>query len=208
MKTTSSSIDLFFENIPINKTTSYKYLGTMLDQSLLLNEQFDTMYKKASNRLRLLSKLRYYLTPKATKCVYQSLIQPILRYNCLSFLSLSKTRESRLKSLDCRVNNMIPDIKSSTVDMFRKHGVRMVHKCLTGDVCPAFVNYFNWNRHSKETRNRNLLLKVPNVKLEFTKTGFYFQGVRLFNSLPINVRKSGSDFSSRHLLSVGYTVEV
>ena len=39
------------------------------------------------------------------------------------------------------------------------------------------------------TRNNGYFFKVPKVKLEFAKYGFYFQGVKCFNSWPIRTRK-------------------
>ena len=38
------------------------------------------------------------------------------------------------------------------------------------------------------TRNNGKLLKIPKVKLEFARSGFFFMGARIFNSLPIKVR--------------------
>ena len=39
------------------------------------------------------------------------------------------------------------------------------------------------------TGNNGYFLKVPKVKLDFAKHGFYFWGVKLFNSLPIRIRQ-------------------
>ena len=46
-----------YRDKPINETTYYKYLGILLDQSLLLTGNFAEVYKKASSRLRLLHKM-------------------------------------------------------------------------------------------------------------------------------------------------------
>ena len=53
-----------------------------------------------------------------------------------------------------------------------------------------FISYFEKSVHDRITCNNGYLLKVlPKVKLEFSKHGFYFQGVKLFNSLPIKIRQ-------------------
>ena len=36
-----------------------------------------------------------------------------------------------------------------------------------------------------ETRNNNYLLRLPQVKLETAKQGFYYGGAKLYNSLPL-----------------------
>ena len=56
---------------PINMTRSYKYLGYLLDSTLTFNENFEVAYKKASNRVRLLSKLCGYVTPNVAAKIYQ-----------------------------------------------------------------------------------------------------------------------------------------
>ena len=65
-----------------------------------------------------------------------------------------------------------------------------VKQCLEGKSCEGFNKYFEINRHCKNTRNGNKLLKVPSIKLEFGKKSFRFQGAKVFNDLPLNIRDS------------------
>ena len=194
---TDRVLKLFYNHTEILACQSYKYLGTYIDPTLSLAEQFDKMYKKASSRLKLLSKMKFYLTDESTKLVYNALIQPILRYNCLLCLNISATKVKRLESLDRRANSLIPNLNTDTIDMFKKHGVKTVKKCLNGDSCANFETYFSINMHEQVTRNQDLLLKVPKVRLESTKSAFYYQGVKLFNSLPVEIRDSDSSFTSK-----------
>ena len=66
----------------------------------------------------------------------------------------------------------------------------MVRKSIEGIICEKFTDYFEINVHHKSTRNRNLLLKVPKIRLELAKQGFYFQGVKLLNSSQIWIRQT------------------
>ena len=66
----------------------------------------------------------------------------------------------------------------------------MVRKCIEVNICETFTDYFEINVHHKSTQNRNLLLKVPKIRLEFAKQGFYFQGVKLLNSSQIRIRRT------------------
>ena len=52
--------------------------------------------------------------------------------------------------------------------------------------CSNFNDYFTRSIHRKSTRDAGHILFIPKVKLEFAKSGFYFQGVQIFNSLPID----------------------
>ena len=64
-----------------NITKSYTYLGYRLDPSLTFSDNFDTTFKKASNRLRLLSKLHEHLTSTAATRIFQMMIVPIITYS-------------------------------------------------------------------------------------------------------------------------------
>ena len=48
---------------------------------------------------------------------------------------------------------------------------------MEGNVCENFVNYFEINEHDKNTRNKNILLTVPKIKLELARSGFFSMGV-------------------------------
>ena len=69
------------------------------------------------------------------------------------------------------------------------------------------------NEHNVRTRNRNILLQIPKVKIDFAKNGFFFMVARLYNSLPKDIRESANDFEnkvnsyfSRRFLAMFYTV--
>ena len=49
---------LKFGPFEINSVNNYKYLASVIDESLTLSKNFNCSYKKASSRLRLLNALR------------------------------------------------------------------------------------------------------------------------------------------------------
>ena len=181
-------MNLFYEDTPVCVAETYKYLGTIVDPTLTLNAHLDKQYKSASTKLRLLERLQYYLTEEASNRIVTSIIQPGLTFNSLSNLSFTKTRKERFESFDNRANVVLRNTQINTLDMIYKHALQTVRKCLNGDTCHNFHGYFEKNLHEMETRNCGTLLKIPKVKLEFAKKAFYFQGVKLFNSLPIETR--------------------
>ena len=69
--------------------TKFTYLGTMLDEQLHWKEHIDTTCKKVNKRLGLLARIRSCLTLKAAKCVYNTLIEPILSYTDTAWGELS-----------------------------------------------------------------------------------------------------------------------
>ena len=53
----------------------------------------------------------------------------------------------------------------------------LVKKCLKGEVCEIFDNFFEIRTHEKSTRNNGFLLQVPQVRSQLITT--------VYNSLPI-----------------------
>ena len=49
-------------------------------------------------------------------------------------------------------------------------------------------HYFERNCPNIETRNNNIILRVPKIKLENTKRAFSYNGVVAHNSLPLELR--------------------
>ena len=64
-------------------------------------------------------------------------------------------------------------------------------------MCTNFQDYFMIIEHNVRTRNRNILLQIPNIKLDFAKNGFFFMGARLYSSLPEHIKESASDFENK-----------
>ena len=62
-----------YQHHTVNVTTSYRYLGEDIDPSLI-------SYKKATDHLLLLSKLRFQLDTKAAVTIYEISIIPVLTY--------------------------------------------------------------------------------------------------------------------------------
>ena len=77
-------------------------------------------------------------------------------------------------------------------ELIYKHAIKTMKKCIKGNICENFTDYFEIHIYYKSTRNRNLLLIVPKVRLEFEKVRrleqiFCFEGVKLSNFLHIKI---------------------
>ena len=132
----------------LNHPNRYKYLGTLLDPSLSLNDNFNVTYKKASSRLRLLEVLKENLTHKARKGVYQSMVVPILTYNCIDNLDLNRTQLGRLCSLGKPVSQILGEPMTPIFNLIKKHAVIRVKNYLSVGVCSSLRNYFRKTEHS------------------------------------------------------------
>ena len=123
------NLNICYGGDTLNQTSRYKYLGTILDLSLSLNGNFNVTYKKASSRLRLLEVLKKNLTDKSRKCVYQSMVVPLLTYNCITNLNINRTQLGRLCSLGRRISQILGEPMTPIFNLIKKHAVLRVGKC-------------------------------------------------------------------------------
>ena len=77
----------------------------------------------------------------------------------------------------------------------------LVKKCLNGEVCEIFDNFFEIRTHEKSTRNNGFLLQVPKVRLQLTKSCFRLKGVKFYNSLPVKHPQPECTGDFRNLLT-------
>jgi len=61
--------------------------------------------------------------------------------------------------------------------------VTFVRRCIDKNICTNFEHYFELNTNqSISTRNSNISVKVPKIKLEVARNSFYFNGLQQFTS--------------------------
>ncbi len=179
----------------IHNTTEYKYLGVHVDSSLNLNSNFNTCYKKASGRLRLLAKIRSYIDHATAATIYNSMILPTFTYCGILQLKYTNTQLGRLSSLHSRSLKVVyGDIKpnkklTSVVNANRIRACKLVRKCLDKETCEQLQNHFKLQEHEKHTRNNKYTLKLPRIKTEYARKSFMFMGANVYNELPLDLRK-------------------
>ena len=130
----------------MSNATTYKYLGNQLDRTLNLDENFKQGYRKASGRLHLLAKLGCHLTTLAAMKIFDLTIMPLLTYNSIINLELTKTQSDKLLSLECRASRIIGKKVKSTGCIIIKRVINM-----NDNVCENFNDYFAINYYAKNT---------------------------------------------------------
>ena len=134
----------------ITTTKVYKYLGVYVDSLLNLNSNFDRCYNRATGRLRLLGKLRFYMDQAAASAIYRLMILPTFTYCGILHLKLTQTQINKLSSFHARAlkvvfKNGIVDQDHelpSAINVNKIRACKIVRKCLNNDICDHFKNYF------------------------------------------------------------------
>ena len=106
------------------------------------------------------------------------------------FFFLTETNRRKLRSIDNRVREIVGEelYLPQLYKLIKKKACEIVRKCLDKDVCTNFREYFETNIHGLNTRNSNILVKLPKVKLEFGRHAFRFAAAKIYNELPKEIR--------------------
>ena len=120
------------------------------------------------------------------------MILPILTYSSAVKTIFSNTQLMKFSSIDNRASLIVGKASLKSVKESIDNQISStVLKCLRKELChDVWDSYFQRQSHKKCTRNNGWSLKVPKIKLEISRPSFYFGGVKVFNNLPLESRKS------------------
>ena len=189
------SLNISYRGNSITVTMEYKYLGIQIDSTLNLNSHFENVYKKASNRLKLLAKLRHQMDLKTAETIYTTMIVPLLTYYNINQAKEKITLKRKLDSFVERASKIIKNNSNKNVcltpleNLAKRQLCVLVRNCLDESLPENFQGYFDLLQHSLNTRNNNASLKLPKVRTEYGKRSVKFIGSKIYNDLPICIRK-------------------
>ena len=138
----SRDLDVRYKDEAVKVTMSYKYLGYVLDPFLTLRKDFEDAYKRASNRLRLLARLRDQLTSEIAYKIYEMMIVPILTYSGTVKLLFTNTQLERLTSIERRAKEIIGSEREipSLDKLIKMKSSLVVRKCFDNEICSISVD--------------------------------------------------------------------
>ena len=186
----------------IKQVQKTKSLGIIVDENLSWKEHFKQVKSKVSNGLAALKKLKNIL-PQSKLCqVYRALVESHMRYANVIWGSLPESKLQALQKLQNRAWSLINTAKQKDSWNHNWMDVKqlidydrsvMMYKILHKRCPESLTN--NFEKRStismRETRNSNDL-NIPKVRLEQTKKGFNFSGVKVWNKIPANIREKPS----------------
>ena len=182
-------IKLSYRNVPVCYTTSYTYLGVLLNNTLNLSEHLTKSFKKSTSRLRLLRRIRFAINAETAATIYNAMVIPLLTYCPMVITPSIEKQKRKLNILENRARKIIgrnfitPDITT----IMRKRCCVQVFRSLNGNICENFNSYFQLI-DTRSGRSNGKTIRLPRIRLEAARLSFYFYGGKLFNSLPAEIR--------------------
>ena len=203
----SSRMPLYIGNEKIVEVATHKVLGVTIDNNLSWTNHVNELTKRVSQKLQKLQKLqkiakiKHFLNAHARKLFFHAHIQPIIDYASTLWDSASANTLKPLVSIHKRALKLtllkstsltahdykILDVLPLKLKLEFNKGIIM-HKIVFG-YAPSnlklnFVS--NQNRHSHK-------LVVPRPRLDLFKCSLMYSGGKLWNNLPLSIKKKISD---------------
>jgi len=119
----------------IDRVSSFCYLGVTLDEHLSWEEHTDSICSKVNKRICLLARIRPYITLKAAKSVYNSIIHPIFTYADTVWGEVSISCSKYLQGLQNRAARIVIKRDTTTeafdiLNWLTLESHRNIHKCI------------------------------------------------------------------------------
>ena len=167
---------LMIKEQEVEIVSSFKYLGTVVDQNFSFNENVDLMYKKAQQRLYLLRKLRSFnVSTDILQTVYRSLVESVITFNIISwFGNLSVRDKARLTKVVNQASKIV-GCKQKPLSELYSQGLRRKGFQIVNDASHPL----NCNFEFLPSRRR---LKVPLARKNIFKKSFVPSAIQLLNS--------------------------
>ena len=205
----STKIKVFLNVVLIKNVEMYEYLGMILDQSLNFKSHLKKISKTAISRVKLLSRIRSFISPFVADSIYNVMIRPLLLTSDVETV-LSSNMRKKFQSIQDRCYKIVRRNKSNntwkSIDSLCKECICLkVHKSLNGNCPDTYVDYFDKLEHGINTRRNGKIIRLPRVRSENGCKTFRFQGALIFNDLCGELASESDSKKFRDLLKNHFT---
>src|SRR5215469_3167191 len=190
-------MQLSYKGNPISNTLSTNFLGLTLDSTLSWNLHVEQLSSKLHSACYVIRLLKSIISTNNLRTVYFAYAHSIITYGIV-FWGNSPYSNNIFK-LQKRIIRIIMkvDNRVSCRDLFKKLNILPLHSqyilsLLLFVVKNMDIFTINSDVHSINTRHRSDL-HPPLVKLTKYKKGVHYSGIKIFNSLPLSIKKLAWD---------------
>ena len=103
-------IKIILDDVSLNKVTSTKFLGVIIDDKLTWKNHIDAVSKTISRNIGMLTKLKHYVPEFILHSLYCTLVLPYINYGILIWGNTCKTYLNKIHRLNTKMggkNNII-----------------------------------------------------------------------------------------------------
>ena len=215
-------INIKFADTPITITHSAKYLGLIIDSNLYYKQHINMLECKVGRAIGILYKLKNAFPQMILKQLYFALIHPLLLYGIITWGSTFSTYLHRLQILQNKAVRAVvgahyPDSakpilsnlhKLQIDDLFKFENAIFVFKWNRNNVPISFSNFFKKTRNVSKriTRqsSKSSNLYIPRCRSNRLQRSMKYQGVKVWNLIPENIKNSPKIYSRNNSKNIFY----
>ena len=206
-KQLNDQLKISINDTEIRQINATKFLGITIDQNLTWKNHINELRKKCSSAIGILHKVKHFLPETALLNLYNTLLLTHINYGITAWGTACKTEKNKLHVLQKRALRAVgnSDYRSASNPLFIKYNQLKIY-----DLCNLHVGTFmykycnnllpltfnntfttNANNHKYSTRHASDFA-LPNCKLEFGSKSISYLGVKVWNTIPTQVKNSKS----------------
>ena len=123
------NLELKLGNTLLKKVNQYKYLGTVIDEKLNGEAQYNHVTKVLAFRKQTFSKICFLLNQTMAISLYKTTIQPIFVYNDFFYNMLNQEKQDKLQTMQNRFLRIVLNQGNlTTEEMYRIVGTGKLRK--------------------------------------------------------------------------------
>jgi hypothetical protein len=213
------TLDICFNNIPIERTSSVHILGLILDESLSFKEHVRAIQNKITSFSYALRRCRKYISDFTAISLYYAHVQSHFIYMCSIYCRISVTLMNILEVSQRKSLRVILKMNylSSRSDLYSLRFLPVSVLCRAFSCLQIFkirsnilkcnfpLNTVN-QRHEFPTRTRDNFI-VDQCRLQLCTQDFFIHALRAYNSLPLDIKQINSLNVMKNRLKEHYLAE-
>ncbi len=202
--TVKPDLNLTIGGKPIERVSSMKYLGVILDEHLTFDEHIQYILFKSSKKLGILRRSKEYLNNSTRKLLYQSLILPHMDYCDTVYMC---TTEKNLQKLQIVQNSAFRIILEADIDtpiselhkklempnLKQRRSIHLAMECFNNinNKEAGLHSFFvpTSDTHVRTTRQTlGKIMNVPNIRTNTGRKSIAYRGPNFWNHLETEIR--------------------
>ena len=218
-----TNFTIIMNDLPLERVTSERFLGVILDQNLSWNAHITKLASKISMNSGIIFKLKGIVPQKVLMMLYNSFIQSHLNY-CSSIWGLGshssisrlfRAQKKAVRAVDARFNRQYynketGELPCHTKAIFNRNRILTVHNLITKNclttmhktylgLSPTPINnLFIFNHNLENISRRGLtFFTVPRTRLISTDKSLQIVGPKVYNHIINDLRQNSCDTDSQ-----------
>ncbi|KAG6458312.1 hypothetical protein O3G_MSEX010807 [Manduca sexta] len=199
----------------IKKVEQEKYLGLILDNKLTWVPHIEKIKAKLRNLMGMIKGMARCLPRPVQYTIYNSLVKPHIDYLIEIWGTAAKTNLAKLQIVQNKLLKVLfhLDYLTPTNKLFKKIKVMNISETYTYQICILVRKILNKDIHTKITfskkaqlhkmnlrSNNDNMIRLLKPRTNFGRKSIMYEGVRLYNRLPKNIKESKSMYTYKRLL--------